>query len=111
MNLKDYFKHFDNTFNTNITNNISIDKFPMLNLAFNNLGEYFYNLTDEHKQTSKIIGNKETEFMEVLNEKQKELFEDYLEAQNISVSEIARQFMVFGYSIAYQELKELGALK
>lgn len=111
MDLKDYFKHFDNTFSTNIANNISINKFPMLNLAFNNLGEYFYNLTDEHKQTSKIIGNKETEFMEVLNEKQKELFEDYLEAQNISVSELAKQMLVFGYAIAYQELKEMNVLK
>ena len=104
MDLKDYFKHFDNTFSTNIANNISINKFPMLNLAFNNLA-------DEHKQTSKIIGNKETEFMEVLNEKQKELFEDYLEAQNISVSELAKQMLVFGYAIAYQELKEMNVLK
>ena len=111
MNLKDYFKHFDNTFNTNITNNISIDKFPMLNLAFNNLGEYFYNLTDEHKQTSKIIENKEIEFMKVLDKDQKDLFEDYLEAQNISVSELSKQMLVFGYAIAFQELKELGALK
>ena len=69
MDLKDYSKHFDNTFSTNI------------------------------------------EFMKVLDKDQKDLFEDYLEAQNISVSELSKQMLVFGYAIAFQELKELGALK
>ena len=111
MTVQDYFKHFDKTFNTDISNNIDIDKFPMLKLAYAYMAEIFNNLSEDKKIITHNLGKIEKELLSTFNDNQRELFEQYEEAENISVTEICRQMLVFGYSMAYQELKEMNALK
>ena len=111
MTLKDYFKHFDNTFNTNIADNIDINKLPMLNMAFNNMGEFMYNTSDDKREITHTLLKIQDKLNVTFNEKQRALFDEYEETENISATELARQMIVFGYSIAYQELKEMDALK
>lgn len=111
MTIQDYFKHFDNTFDTNISNNIDINRLPMLNMAFDRIGEYFYNISDDKREITHTILKIQDELRKTLNENQKALFEEYEETQNISITELARQMLTFGYSIAFQELQEMGAIK
>lgn len=111
MTIQDYFKHFDNTFDTNISNNIDINRLPMLKMAFENMSQYFYNISDDKKEITREIIKIENQLLPTLNNEQRNLFNEYEENENISVTEICRQMLVFGYSIAYQELKEMNALK
>lgn len=111
MTIQDYFKHFDKTFDTKISNNIDINKLPMLNMAFDRMGEYFYNISNDKREITHTILKIQKELVETLNESQKALFEEYEETQNISVTELARQMLTFGYSIAFQELQEMGAIR
>lgn len=111
MTIQDYFKHFDNTFDTNISNNIDINRLPMLKMAFENMSQYFYNISDDKKEITREIREIENQLLPTLNKEQRSLFNEYEENENISVTEICRQMLVFGYSIAYQELKEMDALK
>ena len=111
MTIQDYFKHFDNTFDTNISNNIDINRLPMLKMAFENMSQYFYNISDDKKEITREIIEIENQLLPTLNNEQRNLFNEYEENENISVTEICRQMLVFGYSIAYQELKEMDALK
>lgn len=55
MTIQDYFKHFDNTFDTNISNNIDINRLPMLKMAFENMSQYFYNISDDKKEITREI--------------------------------------------------------
>ena len=111
MTIQDYFKHFDIIFNTDISNNMDINKYPMLNLAFSNLCEYFCSLSKENKKNTNNLSKISIEFENSLNETQKAKFEEYEEARTISVKELSNQMFIFGYSLAYQELKEMNALK
>ena len=111
MTIQDYFKHFNNTFDTNIANNIDINRLPMLKMAFENMSQYFYNISDDKKEITREIIEIENQLLPTLNNEQRNLFNEYEENENISVTEICRQMLVFGYSIAYQELKEMDALK
>lgn len=111
MTIQKYFEHFDNTFDTHISDKIDIEKLPMLKMAFENMSQYFYNISDDKKEITREIIEIENQLLPTLNNEQRNLFNEYEENENISVTEICRQMLVFGYSIAYQELKEMNALK
>lgn len=111
MTIQDYFRHFDNTFDTNISDNIIIGKFPMLNIVFNNMGEHFFNESFDKKKINKSLLQIENKLIDTLNNSQRDLFEQYAEIENISATELAKQMLIFGYAVAYQELKEMDALK
>lgn len=111
MNIQDYIKHFNNTFNTNIPENLDMTKFPMLELTFKNLGEYFYKPSQDYNKITDVSLPLEQKLIQSMTKEQKVLFEDYLENETVSKSELARQILVFGYLVACQELKEMDALK
>lgn len=111
MNIQDYIEHFDNTFNTNISENTDINNFPMLQMIFKNMAEYFYKTSQKQENFTVILSPLEKKLMDSLTEKQQEIFDKYLETETISKSELAKQMLVFGYLLAYQELKEMDALK
>ena len=111
MTIQKYFKHFDNTFDTHISDKLDISELPMLKMAFENMSQYFYNISDDKKEITREIIEIENQLLPTLNNEQRNLFNEYEENENISVTEICRQMLVFGYSIAYQELKEMDALK
>ncbi len=111
MNIQDYVTHFNKTFNTDIPVNIDISKFPMLELSFRNLGEYFYKPSPDYNKITDVSISLENKLIQSMTKEQKKLFEEYLEKETISKSELARQILVFGYLVAYQELKEMDALK
>ena len=111
MTIQKYFKHFDNTFDTHISDKLYISELPMLKMAFENMSQYFYNISDDKKEITREIREIENQLLPTLNKEQRSLFNEYEENENISVTEICRQMLVFGYSIAYQELKEMNALK
>ena len=111
MTIQNYFIHFDKSINTHISNKIDINNLPMLKMAFEHMGEYFYNISEDKKEITHKIIEIESQLLPTLNDKQKELFYEYEQNENISVTEICRQMLTFGYLIAYQELKEMDALK
>ena len=105
MNIQDYIKHFNNTFNTNISENTDINNFPMLKMAYTHMTEYFNKISKDKKKITHKISIIEKELLSSFNDNQRELFEQYVETENISVTELCRQVFVFGYLLAYQELK------
>ena len=111
MTIQNYFEHFDKTFGTSISSNTDIDEFPMLKMAFDGLGEFVYNPSEDKKEITKTLLKIQKELTQTFNEEQKVLFEEYEETENMSVTELARQMIVFGYSVAYEQLKEMKALK
>ena len=50
MTIQKYFKHFDNTFDTHISDKLDISELPMLKMAFENMSQYFYNISDDKKK-------------------------------------------------------------
>lgn len=111
MNIQDYIKHFNHTFNTNIPEDLDITKFPMLELTFNSLGEYFYKPSSDYNKITEVSSPIEKKLIDTMTDEQKSIYEDYLENEAVLKSEIVRQILVFGYLVAYQELKEMDALK
>ena len=83
----------------------------MLKMAFDRMGEFMYNPSKDKKEITHTILKIQDELKATFDENQRALFEEYEETENISVTELARQMITFGYSIAYQELKEMDALK
>ena len=111
MSVDDYIKLFDNSFGTNIYNEIQTKKFPMLNWCFEYMGEDLYIPSPKYKEIeskSSIISNK---ILETYSYEQEQLFSDYWELDNKIDEDINRQMLVFGYCLALQQLKEMGAIK
>lgn len=111
MELNEYIKHFDSIFHTNIIDTIKTNKFPMIELAFQTLGEYIY-ARNKHSNTAseqlKIISK---EFQELNNEKAIELLNKYDELACEIDFNTKKQLLTFGFCICLEQLKEMGAIK
>ena len=55
MELDDYIKHFDTVFSTNLIDTVKNKEFPMIEMAFQNLGEFIYAKNKENRNKSKRI--------------------------------------------------------
>lgn len=83
----------------------------MLKMAFDRMSEFIYNPSNDQKIITHRLGDIEKKIMSSLGNEQRDMFDEYLEEENISITELARQMIVFGYLLGYQELKEMDALK
>ena len=83
----------------------------MLNWCFEYMGEDLYIPSPKYKEIeskSSIISNK---ILETYSYEQEKLFSDYWELDNEIDEDVNRQMLVFGYCLALQQLKEMGAIK
>lgn len=86
------------------------NKFILLDKIFCDIGEEFYIPSEEHKKLRKELSLLSGKLYDALNNEQKKLFDDYWEIESEMNSDINRQMLVFGFCLAFQELKELGVI-
>lgn len=111
MNIKEYMNKFDKEFNTDIFGTVSNNNYPMLEFAFNNLGEKLY-VTDE--KSLNIIRQKASiseKLDATLNEEQKSLIDKYFDLDAEALVDVHKQLLIFGYCLCFEQLKEMQALK
>ena len=111
MRVKKYLENFDEIFNTDIATELSIEKYPILKMVLRNLAEYFYKLNNEQQDISKRLLNLENAFINSFPDYKKQIIDEFLEIETESKAELAERMLVFGYALAYEELKEMDALK
>lgn len=108
MNLEEYIQLFDKSFGTKIYGELIDNKFILLDKIFCDMGEEFYIPSEEHKKLRKKLSLLSDKLYDALNNEQQKLFDDYWEIESEMNSDINRQMLVFGFCLAFQELKELG---
>lgn len=110
MDLEEYIQLFDKSFGTKIYCEFIHNKFVLLDKIFYDMGEDFYIPSEEHKTLRKKLSLLSDKFDEVFNYEQQQIFDKYLEIESEMNSDLNRQMLVFGFCLAFQELKELGVL-
>ena len=111
MTLEKYIKHFDEIFGTEVLKSMKERNYPMLDFAFNELGEKLYaqnSLNKDFSEKKIAIVNK----IEKLNSDiQKQLLDEYEDLESELRADIEKQMLVFGFCICYEQLKEVGIIK
>lgn len=110
MDLEEYIQLFDKSFGTKIYCEFIHNKFVLLDKIFYDMGEDFYIPSEEHKTLRKKLSLLSEKFDEVFNYEQQQIFDKYWEIESEMNSDLNRQMLVFGFCLAFQELKELGVL-
>ena len=111
MNIYGYIEHFDNTFKTNILENMKGKNFPMLNLAFYEIGEFLYARSCESKEITEQKKKIEKQLNSIESVQEKKLIDTYRELDNDLRDAIDKQLLTFGFCLCYEQLKEMNALK
>lgn len=96
-NEKEIIENFDKIIGTNKTQKIDISKFPLLLKIFEQFEEDMFVETQEYKELKQERQNIEAKIRESFSNEQKQLFEEYWDAQNKMQSEIEKQVFLFGY--------------
>ena len=110
MDLEEYIQLFDKSFGTKIYCEFIHNKFVLLDKIFYDMGEDFYIPSEEHKTLRKKLSLISDKFDEVFNYEQQQIFDKYWEIESEMNSDLNRQMLVFGFCLAFQELKELGVI-
>lgn len=111
MNITEYIKHFDKTFKTNIIETMKDKDFPMLNLAFYEIGELLYARSCESKEITEQKKKIEKQLNSIESIKEKKLIDTYRELDNDLRDDTDKQLLTFGFCLCYEQLKEMNALK
>ena len=111
MNIDGYIEHFDNTFKTNILETMKDKEFPMLNLAFYEIGEFLYARSCESKEITEQKNKISQQLNSIESIKEKKLIDKYRELDNDLRDDTDKQLLTFGFCLCYEQLKEMNALK
>ena len=111
MNIDGYIEHFDNTFKTNILETVKDKEFPMLNLAFYEIGEFLYARNCESKEITEQKNKISQQLNSIESIKEKKLIDKYRELDNDLRDDTDKQLLTFGFCLCYEQLKEMNALK
>lgn len=111
MELDDYIKHFDNVFGTNLIDTVKNKKFPMIEMAFQNLGEFIYakNKANRNKSEKMKVILKEIE--SINDSRVADIFNKYDEIACEIDYDTKKQLLIFGFCICLEQLKELNMIK
>ncbi len=100
MEEKDYLEHFDKIFKTETSKNINLDNMVLLKELYNILGDYLCKSNKEYN-TLKIKSTRlYNELKETFTQKQKSLFDEFIDLNNEEMSSIQEQLFIFGYIMA-----------
>ena len=102
---------FDDTFDTTISKEMKDKKIPMLEWLFKNMGEELFIPSKKHKEIRSKRAAISDQILSTYSYEQEKLFSDYWELENEIDEDINKQMLIFGYCLAYQQLKEMGAVK
>lgn len=111
MSVVDYIKLFDDTFDTNIAEDMKNKEFTLLNFAFENMGEELFIPSEKHKEIRSKRSTISNQILKTYSYEEEKLFSDYWELEGEMDTDINKQMLIFGYCLAYQQLKEMRALK
>lgn len=111
MGIGDYIMHFDKTFGTNITETTAGKRFPLLEVAFEDLGERVYALNANSRNINKKKVKTYEKMEATFTDEQRALIDEYFEEDAKYWEDEEMQMMIFGFCLAYEQLKEMGALK
>lgn len=111
MTISNYILHFDATFGTNISEVIANKKFPMLEFALEELGEELYALNADNRQIGKDKLDVYQKLEQTMNDEQKKLIDQYFDLEDDYYVDTEKQILVFGFCLAYEQLREMNALK
>ena len=102
MEIKEYIRHFDEVFDTKILEAMTLKKYPMIDFAFNNLGENLYSQSVESKNISKKKKVISEQIEELNSMKQKQLLDEYEDLDSQLREDIDKQMLIFGFCLCYQ---------
>ncbi len=111
MDLDGYIQHFDNVFDTNLLDTVKNKKFPMIEMAFQNLGEFIYakNKANRNKSEKMKVILKEIE--SINDSRVADIFNKYDEIACEIDYDTKKQLLIFGFCICLEQLKELNMIK
>ena len=102
MDLTSYIQNFDRVFHTNLLETVTGKEFPMIELAFQTMGEYIY-------ARNKDINSKSQKMKELLDELK--TINKYDEMACEIDYDTKRQLLIFGFCICLEQLKEMDAIE
>lgn len=103
---ENYLREFDSIFKTNVKNRISLEKVPLIAMIYENFTSEIMNMNDNYLKLRNKSSKYYNELEKVLNKKQIELLEKYLDSEAELSSELAEQIFIFGFIFAKEIEKE-----
>ena len=110
MELDDYIKHFDTVFSTNLIDTVKNKEFPMIEMAFQNLGEFIYAKNKENRNKSEKMKVILKEIESIKDNKVADIFNKYDEIACEIDFDTKKQLLTFGFCICLEQLKELNMI-
>lgn len=104
MEIKEYIRHFDEVFDTKILETMTSKKYPMIDFAFNNLGENLYSQSVESKNISKKKKVISEQIEELNSMKQKQLLDEYEDLDSQLREDIDKQMLILDFAYATKNL-------
>ena len=111
MELDDYIKHFDTVFSTNLIDTVKNKEFPMIEMAFQNLGEFIYAKNKENRNKSEKMKVILKEIESIKDNKVADIFNKYDEIACEIDFDTKKQLLTFGFCICLEQLKELNMIE
>lgn len=111
MELTSYVQNFDRVFHTNLLETVTGKEFPMIELAFQTMGEYIYARNKDINYKSDKMNALLEELKTINDKKVLEIFDKYDEIACEIDYETKKQLLKFGFCICLEQLKEMDAIE
>lgn len=111
MELTKYIQNFDRVFHTNLIDTVKGKNFPMIELAFQTIGEYIYARNKDINYKSDKMNALLEELKTINDKKVLEIFDKYDEIACEIDYETKKQLLTFGFCICLEQLKEMDAIE
>ncbi len=96
-NGKDYIKHFDEIFETNLIDKISLKNFETLKLIFDTFGEDLYKPTPKYENIRNDYIEISSKLESTFTDEQKELHKQIYNLNGLMTEELELHLFIFGY--------------
>lgn len=109
----EYLENFDKIFNTKTRENINLNM-PLLKTIFGNFMDTIYAPTNNYKELKSEKSELSDKLQASFTDKQRQIFNKYIELENEMISEEELQIFMFGYIISSElknEVKQNSILK
>lgn len=111
MELTSYIQNFDRVFHTNLLKTVTGKEFPMIELAFQTLGEYIYARNKDINSKSEKMKELLDELKTINDQKVLDIFDKYDEIACEIDYDTKKQLLIFGFCICLEQLKEMDAIE
>ena len=111
MDLTSYIQNFDRVFHTNLLETVTGKEFPMIELAFQTMGEYIYARNKDINSKSEKMKELLDELKTINDQKVLDIFDKYDEMACEIDYDTKKQLLTFGFCICLEQLKEMDAIE